>query len=167
MGRILITLIVAAAGGLLGVKLKIPAGAMIGAMFSVALFNILSGKASIPVNFRLVAQMVVGGMIGLKFTKETIYQLKELIVPAIILVVGFMIFSVALGYLIYKVTGLELMTALFSTSPGGLTDMTLIADAYGAETPKIAVMHMMRLVSVITILPIVIKALTHYIKTHG
>ncbi|WP_053954939.1 AbrB family transcriptional regulator [Inediibacterium massiliense] len=157
MEKILYTLVIAVIGGLIGIKLKIPAGALVGAMIAVAIYNIYTGKGYIPIKFKIIAQMVVGGMIGLNFTMDIVKGMKELILPAFILVIGMTIFSIGLGFLISKFTGLDIVTALFSCAPGGITDMTLISEAYGAQTPKVAILHLMRLISVITILPMIIK----------
>lgn len=165
MDKIIYTLLIAGAGGYIGIKLKIPAGALIGAMVFVAIYNIYTGQGEIPKNFKLAAQILVGGMIGLNFTMETIKGLKELIIPALMLVIGLTLFSISLGFVISKLTGLDLVTALFSCSPGGLTDMTLISEAYGAQTYKVALLHLIRLITVITVLPLVIKLFSQFIKT--
>lgn len=164
MDKILYTLLIAGVGGYVGIKLKIPAGALIGAMAFVAIYNIYTGQGNIPKNFKLVAQIVVGGMIGLNFTMDSIQGLKKLIVPALILVIGLTLFSICLGFLISRLTGLDLITSLFSCSPGGLTDMTIISEAYGAEIHKVALLHLIRLITVITVLPLVIKLFSQLIK---
>ena len=46
--QLLFTLLVAVAGGLLAQKIKVPAGAMIGAMVAVAALNIVTGQAYLP-----------------------------------------------------------------------------------------------------------------------
>ncbi|MCR1898830.1 AbrB family transcriptional regulator [Irregularibacter muris] len=163
MEKLMLTLLAAGAGGLLGIKLKIPAGAMIGSMFAVALLNIFTDKGYIPGNFKLVAQMVIGGLIGLRFTKESFYELRELIFPTIILVIGLTTLCVITGYIVYRFTDLDLVTALFSTAPGGLADTTIIAEAYGADVKKVALMHLMRLITVITLLPLVIRYIIEHI----
>lgn len=163
MEKIFYTLIVAGIGGLIALKLKIPAGAFVGSMLAVAAFNITTGKGHIPLNFKLVAQMCVGGIIGLNFTLETIKDLKELIFPALVLMIGLMLFSILLGFIISKTTGLDLTTALFSSAPGGVADMTILSEAYGADTPKVALLHLVRLITVITVLPVVIKFFTRFI----
>ncbi|MEW9093782.1 MAG: AbrB family transcriptional regulator [Clostridiaceae bacterium] len=157
MEKIIYTLVIALIGGYIGIKAKIPAGALVGAMVSVAIYNIYTGKGEIPYNFKLLSQIVVGGMIGLNFTMDSVKQLKNLIFPAIILVVGLTLFSLILGFIIHKITGLDLITSLFSSAPGGITDMTLISEAYGADISKVALLHLMRLVTVITVMPIAIK----------
>ncbi|AOT72192.1 AbrB family transcriptional regulator [Geosporobacter ferrireducens] len=165
MERIFITLIIASLGGLVGVKLKIPAGAMIGAMIFVAVYNIWSSKGFIPENFKIAAQVLVGGMLGLNFTMDTLYGLKQMLIPALVMILGLIVLSILLGFVISKTTGMDLLTSLFSSAPGGLTEMILTSEAYGADTSKVAVLHLIRLISVITVLPLVIKGFIRYI--HG
>lgn len=155
---------VAAIGGIIGIKLKIPAGALIGAMISVAIYNIASSKAAIPSSFKMGAQILVGGMIGLNFTLEAVTGLKKLILPSIVLVIGLTALCLTLGLIISKVTGIDLVTALFSSSPGGLADMVLISDAYGADTTTVALMHLIRLITVVTLMPIAIRFFTNLVE---
>ncbi|MDK2917508.1 MAG: hypothetical protein PWQ37_241 [Candidatus Petromonas sp.] len=164
MDKIIYTLLIAGLGGFLGIKLKIPAGAFVGAMVAVAIYNITTDKGVIPSNFKLMAQIVVGGMLGLNFTMDTIYGLKNLIIPASILLVGLTALSLTLGFFISKIAGIDLITALFSSAPGGLTDMVLISEAYGAETHKVALLHLMRLITVITVIPLVIRFFAKFIN---
>lgn len=161
---ILITLCIAFVGGTMAMKLKVPAGALVGAMVAVAIYNVLTSQGNVPKNFKVVAQIVVGGMIGLNFTKESVMGLKELVFPAVIVVIGLTILSLTLGLIIHKLTGLDLVTSLFSSAPGGITDMTLMSEAYGAETHKVALLHLMRLITVITIYPIAINVLLKIMK---
>lgn len=160
MEKIAWTMIIAGIGGLIGIKLKIPAGALIGSMIFVAIYQIGWERGVIPVNFKLVAQMIVGGMIGLNFTRSSLDGLKELWIPALILIGGLTVSWMVLGFLIAKLTGLELVTALFSSAPGGLADMTLMAEAYGAEISKVALLHLVRMLVVVTVLPLIIGWLT-------
>ena len=155
--NILITLVVAFVGGIIGYKLKIPAGAFIGAMVFAAIYNIITSNGSIPLSFRIAAQIVIGAYVGLNFNKDVIIELKTIILPVIVMVLGLFVACIILGVFISKVTGVDLITAMLGSSPGGLTEMTIIADSYQADTSKVAVMHLIRLVSVVTILPIVIK----------
>jgi len=154
--KIIYTFALAFAGGYAGIILKIPAGALIGAMFAVGLFNMHTGKGNIPNSFRTLSQITVGGIIGLNFTAETLSSLKYLFAPALILVLGLMLYCILLGFIIHKLSGLDLITSLFSTSPGGLADTAIISDAYGADTPKVALLHLVRLISVISLLPAII-----------
>ncbi len=155
MEKIILTFIVAACGGLAGYKLKIPAGPLIGSMLAVAVFNIFTGRAHIPVNFKIMAQIILGGVIGLSISMEALKGLKDLIVPGLILVATLFVFSVISGLVISRITGMDLYTALFSCSPGGLSEMTIIADSYGADISKVALIHLIRIMSVILFFPVI------------
>ena len=160
MQRIIFTLIVGIIGGYIGIKLKIPAGAMIGSMIFVGGYNVLTSGAHVHSNFKLIAQIVIGCTIGLNFTMDSVLGLKKIIIPSIILVIGLTTLSVILGYTIHKFTGIDLPTALFSAAPGGLTDMTIMSESFGAKTHIVALLHLIRLTTVLTVLPMVIKILT-------
>ncbi|MEW9121831.1 MAG: AbrB family transcriptional regulator [Thermotaleaceae bacterium] len=167
MEKLLVTLMIASFGGFVGLKLKIPAGAMIGAMVFVAAYNIWSSEGFIPSNFKIAAQVVVGGMMGLNFTMDTVTSLKYMIVPAVVMFLGLSVLSIALGLLLWKTTGMDLTTALFSTSPGGLTEMILISQDYGADISKVAVLHLIRLIGVVTALPMAIRVFIRLVEAKG
>jgi membrane AbrB-like protein len=155
--HIALTVLVAVVGGLIGIRTKIPAGALVGAMVAVALFNLSTGSGEMPKWTAYVAQIMIGALVGLQIRPDILQELKLLVVPSLILVVGMMTWAVILGLLITKVSDIDLVTALFSTSPGGLADMTIISQAAGADSPKVVIMHLTRLVAVITIFPSVIR----------
>lgn len=161
--KIAVTIMVAAVGGLIGYRMKIPAGAMIGAMISVAVFNIAWGNAYIPVKFKVFAQILTGGIIGLSFSRDTLMQIKELLLPLTVSVALMMSFCVVLGILLYKFTDLDIITAMFALSPGGITDMTLAAQDMGGETSIIAVFHFIRLSLVVGFMPVIIRTLSFMI----
>lgn len=157
MERFFLTMMVATVGGLIGLKLKIPAGALIGAMFAVGIYNIMGRESYIPANVRIAIQIVAGAMIGLQVGKDTILGLKDMVVPAVIIIFGVVVINLVIGLLIAKFSNLDLATSLFASAPGGLTEMTLAANALGADTPKVALLQLLRLVSVITILPLILR----------
>ena len=56
---------------------------------------------------------------------------------------------------------MDIITALFASAPGGVTDMALIAEDMGADSTKIAGMHSLRLITVIILFPSLIGGLIH------
>ena len=160
--RFIMTLLVAAAGGIIGIKLKLPAGALFGAMVATAVYNLLTNKGFVPPQANIVLQIVIGATIGLNFNMETIKGLGSIFGAALIMVAGLMVFSLVLGVIISKVTGMDLITAIFSTSPGGLSNIILISDAYGAQSHIVALLHTLRLVAVVVLMPIIAKLITKF-----
>jgi hypothetical protein len=155
--RIIYTLIAASLGGFIGYKLKLPAGTFIGAMVASAIYNIITAGGYIPIEMRLGAQVVIGAYIGLSFSRESLGQIRDMIGPIIVMVIGLFMASILLGLFVSKVTGVDLVTAMLGSSPGGLTEMSIIADSYDADVSKVVIMHLMRLIGVVVILPALIK----------
>lgn len=158
MARIALTLLIAAIGGYIGLRLKMPAGALIGGMLAVAIANLGFGfDGAIPANFRTVAQIIVGGILGLSITRQTVAELRTIALPVGVLVVSMLGLSLIAGFILAKVTGWDLATAFFSSSPGGMTEMTLASMSFGADTPKVALLQLVRMISVISFLPLILK----------
>lgn len=158
------TVMVGMIGAYIATKLRIPAGAMIGSLFSVAIFNIITGDAVLPESYKVITQISTGAFIGAKIKKEDLMSLKTIIKPTIIMICLMFIINFLMGYFLHKNSDMDLATTLFSTAPGGLTDMTLIALDLGADTSKVATLQLVRLLSVISLIPIIIKALIKYYK---
>ena len=164
MDKLLITLLVATVGGLLGYNLKLPAGALIGAMVAVGLYNLFFHGARMPLQMQVIVQIVAGAMIGLRINAGTFADLKAIIFPALIMVFSVVIIGFIIGFMLYRFTGMDLTTALFASAPGGLTEMTLAADSMGAEAPKVAMLQLLRLTCVISLMPFIIKTTVGFLE---
>jgi membrane AbrB-like protein len=154
---------VGAAGGIIGLKLRLPAGALFGAMIATAAYNLLSDKGYVPPQADTVLQIVIGATIGLNFTMDTLKGLGSIFFAAVVMVAGLLAFSVILGWMIHRFTGIDLVTALFSASPGGLASITLISDAYGAQAHVVVLLHTLRLLSVIVFMPVIVKFISRFL----
>lgn len=153
----IITLAVAWLGSFTARKLKIPAGAMIGSMAAVIIFNVITDKGMFYSDFKLVLQVFSGAMIGGKVAKEDVIELKRIIFPAIILVVCMVILNIVFGTLIYICSDLDIATSLFATTPGGVSDMALISEELGANTGYVAILQVFRLLIIYTFCPPIFK----------
>ena len=122
----IITLLVGLIGAMIALNFKVPAGAMIGSLFAVAIFNILTSNADLPQSYKIIAQISTGTFIGAKIAANDVKGLKNIFLPSLIMVILMGIVNFLMGYFIYKFTPLDMVTALFATAPGGLTDMTII-----------------------------------------
>lgn len=150
----LLTIAVAAAGGAYCVKLKIPAGALIGSMLSVAALNIITGSnVEFPAQVRFLTQITTGAFVGAKIRKTDVYALREVLVPVLILTACMLGFAVASGWMLARYTRLNLVTALFSAAPAGIADMTLASVSFHADSAKVALLQMIRLISVLAFTP--------------
>ncbi len=152
-----ITLLIAAAGGLIAVKLKVPAGGMVGSMVFVVIFNVLTDKGFFYGDLRTVLQLVSGAFIGAKVGKEDIFALRKVIWPTVVLLISMVILNLFFGAIIAGASSLDVPTALFATTPGGASDMALISEELGANPGYVAIMQVFRLLIIFIFCPPIFK----------
>lgn len=156
--RLMLVFVVGAAGGILAMRKKVPAGAMIGAMLSVALLSVCIGDLYYPPDFRVLVQTLSGTVIGAGFSREDVVQLRSMAKPAVLLSVILMGFTLLFALLVSKVNDqINLMTALFSCAPGGVSDMALISVDFGANPEIVSILQLVRFVFVLSFFPQFLK----------
>lgn len=160
LNEVLISLIIAFIFGFIGKLTGIPAGTMIFSLIGISLMKIFKDKGYMPLILKQLAQILAGTFIGCGITKTVIYNLKSFIIPVIIMVLMYIIFCALLGYIMSKLFKIDIITAMFCCTPAGASDMALIASDLGANTPNIALLQIIRLVTVIILFPTVIKLIT-------
>jgi hypothetical protein len=142
-------------GGWIGTISNIPAGALLGSMVFVGLFCAFGVSMWHPPKFiRSIAQIGVGITIGMYFTRDTFYQFFSMFFPILLLSSAMIVSALVLGFLLKKFTNWNLVTCLLSAAPAGLTQMGAIAEEMGADPLIVSLMHTVRLVSILVILPI-------------
>lgn len=152
-----LVLIIASIAGLVGVYLGIPVGALIFSLIASSLLKITKNTAQLSSFIRYIAQILAGSIIGSSFTKHSISQINQLIVPALLLLASYLLINVLFGTIIYKRGILDLKSALFASSPAGATDISLIAGELGGDMPKIAAVQICRTIFTIVVLPILVQ----------
>lgn len=149
----LISLFSACIGGLLFLILHIPAGAILGAIFAIALLNLATDKASYPTFLKSGVQILAGCYIGSRVTFQTFLGGSVLLLPAAILLLELFVMAFLTAFVLHRFCTMEWATALFSSTPGGISEMGLISEELGLETPKIVLMHTIRILAVLGVLP--------------
>ena len=150
---LILTLAIGIVGGYLADKKKIPAAFMIGALFAVAIFNIVTDRAFLPTSFKFITQVATGTFIGSKFRTEDVKMLRKVIIPGMVMVVLMIAFSFILSFIMSHFLGIDYMTSFFATAPGGIMDISLIAYDFKANTSQVALLQLIRLISVISFVP--------------
>lgn len=147
------TVAVAAVGGGLGRAAGIPAGILVGSMVLVIGMNLLYGRAYLPMPLKRAAQVLSGAYIGCTLTPESIYRLRTLVVPAVIILAVYIPASLLCGRLIAKLFHREPREAMLTSTPGGASDMALISADLGVESTDLMVTQILRMVTVVLLFP--------------
>lgn len=157
--NILRTLLIACAGGAIGYYLDFPAGTLTGAMISTAIWNIRTELAFMPIQFRRYTQLIAGSMIGAMVTRADVRNLVQLIFPLMIIVCEYLFLDFIIAPILAKVFHIDLLTMILACTPAGAADMALIAGDMGGNSSDVAVFHVVRLCTVLTVFPAVIQLL--------
>lgn len=153
----LITVVVALVGGYIGYRLKIPAGAMVGAMVTTVAFNLITERAFFYDDLKIVMQILGGAMIGSRIGKKDVLELKNIILPTIILIISMVILNLSFGIVMYLVSDLDIATCLFASAPGGMSDMAIISVDLGANPAYVAIMQLLRILTIFIFMPPIFK----------
>lgn len=138
-------------GGLLLEKAKMPLGLMVGAMIGVAVFNIGTGYAHYTEGLKLLMQILIGTCIGCKIGKEQLRTMRKVLLPTVVVCLSTTMFTLVFGWLVYRVTDLDLPTALFSIAPGGAADMAIISAEYGADEGRVSIINTFRIIFIVSV----------------
>lgn len=154
---ILVTLGVALACGYLLDRLRVPGGMMIGAVIGTCVLNITTGMAEMPKVAKIAAQIIAGAFIGAGVSRAEMRGMRTILRPAAILLPGLLVINIVAGFIIHWTSPLDLMTAFMSCTPGGLSDIPMIAADLGADTSKVLVMQFIRFLMGIALFPTLIR----------
>lgn len=157
MIKFFLTVAVAAAGGIVAKKLKLPAPGLVGGMIFVALLNITTGQGYFPRDLRFYVRVAAGIYVGTGIKVKDIEALKDVKFGVLVALLGMLVSSVFAGILISQTTALDFATAFLATAPGGTQEMTLIAADVGGDPSKVALMQVIRVFFAISFLPSLIR----------
>lgn len=159
MRKIFFPLIIAGTGGVLFMLLGVPAGAMIGSMFFVAV-AFLAG-VDIPTLPSLVFTFLfigIGIIVSNNISSETLelFISGQLLLPIIILTFFAFISSLLVAYLISRITRWDYLTCFIAAAPGGFSVMIALAVSSGKDPFRVSVLHLCRLISLETVIPLIL-----------
>ena len=145
-------------GGALGAKLKIPAGALIGAMLTIIVFKMtMKMHWEIPKGFTFALQVFLGIMVGATFQPDLLHVMKKIALPVIISCVVLVGAGILMAVIFAKLGLLDIGTAYLGTSPGAMSALIVMALDSGAQPMLVVCFHFVRVVFVILTAPLIFK----------
>lgn len=150
---LILTALIGALGSYLFYKLKIPAGALIGAIIFSAAFNIFTGMGAFPAFTKTALQAIAGAFIGQRVTRNDLSELKQTLGAGVLMFFCMMVYTLLVGKLLSEVTELDLATSLVAAMPAGLSDTAVISADLGANSVQTTAVHTVRTLFSIILLP--------------
>ena len=141
-------------------KLRISAAFLIGPMIlSVIVYSGGFIHTLIPDELIKFVQVIFGTIIGFTFRGVKLKMIIKTLVGTFGHFVVIAIISTIFVFIAYYFFGFPIVSILLAFSPGGQTEMNLIALLVGANVPYITIHHIMRLFLVMNLAPIIAKRL--------
>ena len=156
--KILITLAVAAAGGVILENIGLPAGLLVGAMVFTAAASLI-GIPTIKLPPRLLDLILVsmGIVVSDNISLDTFAALADphLLLPILAITLLMFITSFIISWLVCRLTGWDYPTSFLAAAPGGFTVITAMALKHHYNAFNISIIHLCRLLTINILIPVV------------
>ena len=133
--------------------LHIKAGAMIGSLIGAAFYKICIHDFSCPSSFTFFLQVFAGALVGVIFNQELLMQLSSLWIAVGIVMIETLLIILLNMMIMQKCFKMSKLTAILCSAPGAISDMTILSEALGGDLPKIATLQILRMFSIVLIIP--------------
>ncbi len=154
-----LTLLIGSAGGALFAALGLPLPWLLGAMLATTAGSLAGLRLQVAKPLRGAMLVVLGILIGSSFTPDLVEQAPRWLwslaaLPVYVVGIG----GLVMLYL-HRVAGFDPKSAYFAATPGGLGEVVLLADQHGADVRRVALVHSLRVVLLVTAIPFVVSEL--------
>jgi membrane AbrB-like protein len=148
-------LLCAVGGALLAVRIRLPAGVMLGPFLASAALH-LSGvsSAQVPVLVVHVAQMVVGSLLGLRFSGVARAVLLRGLGLTLVTTAVAIALAAAFALVLDRLVPATAPAVFLAFAPGGIAEMGLVAISLGIEPAFVIVHHLVRIIFTVSAAPI-------------
>ena len=163
VGKFLVTLAVSFGAGYLGRLSGIPAGTLLFSMLAVMALKLVFGYAYMPLWAKRIAQVLAGSYIGCGITPDGVAELRYLLLPAVLLLLGYFLCAVVVGRLLHKLLHIPLTEAMLMATPAGASDMALISSDLGVSDPTLIELQIIRMLTAIAVFPQILRLIAAWL----
>jgi len=141
-------------------KLKIPGGTMLGPMIlGAVVYGSGIVHARPPNEIIKIIQLILGTTVGFVFVGVTCKEITKIFMQTLGYFVILAMISAVFVFIVSKMTDFPLISILLAFSPGGQSEMNLIAIIIAANLPYVALHHIVRMFLVMSVAPVFVKYL--------
>jgi len=160
--KLIVTFLLGGMGAAIALKVRLPSAYLLGPILMVSAYQVfVNDLIDKPGWLRLIIQIAAGIVIGTNFAEVSIQMLKKLIKPALSVALIMVIGGLTVGTILNKITGIEIITSILSTTPGGQGEMILLAEGAGAYTEKVLILQLLRSQTVLLVMLPICKVVLH------
>ena len=154
--RIALALLIGVAGAVAATMVAMPLPYLLGPLLTCACASI-AGLPISPVPYgRELGQAAVGLAIGLRFVPAVVVAIAAMLPFMLGATILMVVATTITALLLKKLAALNLRTAFFATAAAGLAEMAVVAHQKGADSDTVAVVHLIRVASIVTTVPFLV-----------
>lgn len=161
MARTSASLVLTASVGSLGdgvfAWLGMPASWLAGSMIAVAAAALAGWPIIVPAAVRNAAFVLIGVSMGAGVTREALGQMAAWPLSLAILAVSVIATLVASSAYLQRVRGWDPATARFSSVPGAMSAVLILALSSSADLPRVAFAQSVRLFTLVALIPAILQ----------
>jgi membrane AbrB-like protein len=156
---------IGAIGGLVGSKLKLPGGIIIGSMLSVIICKLIKDSQwEMPGSIGFMTQVLVGVLVASTFQPAMLRELKAIALPVILSSLMLISAGGLLAIVISRLHLLDPATAYIATSPGAMTALIPLSMDGNGNPLIVTCFHFFRLLFILFTAPWILKTLSHFTR---
>ena len=132
--------------------LKVPAGKMIGAALSTAVYSAVRKiKPRLNASWHSSILALIGGSTGLSVDMQSLLALRNVVAPLSVYLVAVIAITFLIFLVLHNIGKLDARTSLFSSALGGLAPTIAMAETLGADSSIVSTFQVIRYFSVIAL----------------
>lgn len=161
IAKLALALLIGSLGGWVFTSLRMPLPWMLGPMVFCLVAAVFRLPVATPKVIRPPMTATIGVLLGSSFTPEIIATLPVWISATAGLMLFLATAAVICVFYFWKIARFDLRTSYFCGMPGGVVEMLMLGEHYGANTRSIALVHATRNLLIIFSLPFIIQILSN------
>ncbi|HET6468927.1 MAG TPA: AbrB family transcriptional regulator [Geminicoccaceae bacterium] len=155
---LLITVAAAALAGAAFRRLGVPLPWVLGPLTICAAGSIMGlDLRPVPLG-RELGQVVIGLVIGLRFTPPVLAATLALLPAMVVATVYVVIVTTIAAFMLRRLARVDRKTAFFATAAAGMADMAIVARERGGDANAVSVVHAIRVAAVVMAVPLLVTA---------
>jgi len=152
--RYALAIAIGAAGSLAFLYAHMPLPWFLGSLTACLIASVMHAPIARPAALAIPMRAVLGVAVGSAFT-PALFERMPGMVGSLLILVPFMALIIIVGLAFYeRVAGFDRPTAFFSAVPGGLADMTAMAEDAGANPRAVILVQATRILIIVFTLPL-------------
>ncbi len=161
--QLLVAPLLALLGIWLGMRFRLPSGALIGSIIVGMVVGLLGwGPITFPPVVLAAAYLLLGTRVGSRFDPAVLRRIRDLLPWVLGFILLMTLVSAGLGWVLAEVTGIDIVTALLATSPGGMDGAMIAALDTGANVPLVLAVQISRLLLMVIAGPLLVRRLARW-----